>query len=517
MAEEIGSIEARITADTSDFTRGLLAAEAEAKAFAFDVNKVGTDTTEFGNALKYAEHASMDANKAIQDSARLIGDVEKALTPTNKNMSIFDRALVGLMGATSSVIPLITGFVGSLTTLGVTLGVVAIAVVALIDIMGTLIAIVGDAVAPVTLLVGLLGGLAGAFVLAAKRAADGGPHLDSFADKVDKLGSMFHRTTTILAQAFLPYLNELADAGEKALLFLDKIAKLPLEQAFHVIDTQGVNLLQQFVDRVAAVTARPIRLAFQVAFGDSNFANAVSDWWDRFKGFLFGYVQKSPIRLPTGRIIGFTSKQVDGIFQPLIDWFNDHDFTKQGHQIGHAILSGFTDSEASSRIGQALVEAFKDATVIVAKGFVSLLGHLRDRINAWGQNADHVVAQAFADAWHSVTSSAVHAFQAIADFARNIWNKIIAFITHPISINIDWPSPPSWLTDLVGGGGGPNNYRSPTNVKGGSNVAGAPQVAHFHLMLNERELGVAIVNLNRGVMRQNASRNLMQLSAGSAR
>jgi hypothetical protein len=44
-------------------------------------------------------------------------------------------------------------------------------------------------------------------------------------------------------------------------------------------------------------------------------------------------------------------------------------------------------------------------------------------------------------------------WNSIASIARNIWNHIVDFVTHPISINIDWPSPPSWLTSVLGGGG----------------------------------------------------------------
>lgn len=507
MAEEIGSIEARITADTSDFTRGLLAAEAEARAFAFDVNKVGTDTNEFANALKYAEHASQDAGKAIGDASRLVQQMGHFLGDTERESSLFQRALLGIGGSVSSVAATIAGFIPTLLTFSGVLAALAVAVVALIDLFGTLVAIVADAVAPVTLVVGLLGGLGAAFLIAGKRASEGGGKLNEFSRTLATLHSMFDRTSSILAHVFLPYLVELAQAGEKALNFLDRIAKLPLRQAFDAIDTRGVNLLQQFVDRVAEVTAKPIRLAFQVAFGDSNFSNAVSDWWHRFTGFLFGYVEHHPVEVRPG-FFKMQNTTVDGIFQPLIDWFNRHNFTKQGIKIGHALLGGFTDSEASHRIGQALAAAFADATVIIARGFVRMLVDLRAAINHWGQSMDHQLYGFFADAWARTKANAIHTFNSIVGVIRGIWDRLVSFIEHPLSINIDWPSPPSWLTGLLGGGGpsvpGRGGSGGTTNPTGGGNAR--PLQVIFKI--GEREFGQAIIDTQRGYGRQNAGRSL---------
>ena len=52
-----------------------------------------------------------------------------------------------------------------------------------------------------------------------------------------------------------------------ALKYLTTIAKLPLAQAFKSLSTTGVAGLQKFLDQVGHIVARPIRLAFQVAFG----------------------------------------------------------------------------------------------------------------------------------------------------------------------------------------------------------------------------------------------------------
>lgn len=354
-----------------------------------------------------------------------------------------------LVGGLASLTIGVTGLAAAFAAL-------AFAAVALASVLGTLVAIAADLVAPVSLLVGLLGGLGVGFVIAAKRAADGGPHLDSFADKVDKLGSMFHRTSTILAQRFLPYLNELADAASQALTFLDRVIKLPLGQAFRTIDTQGTKMLGKFVDRVAQVLSKPIRLAFHVAFEDSAFSNMVADWWHRFTGFLFGEVQRKPIRLPSGRIIEISSKQVDGVFQPLVDWFNRHHFTRQGIQIGRQILRGVMNSGMRDRmvsfIGDVLKEAGKQSVnayiqairTIVVKALPTFL-RLRSLIiqkikDAASQGRDAIVA-ALGHAWDWVKQK-----------VNGIWDAIVAIIEAPLHISIDWPSPPSWLSNLPGSG-----------------------------------------------------------------
>ena len=507
MAEEIGSIEARITADTSDFTRGLLAAEAEAKAFAFDVNKVGTDTNAFGDAMKYATRASDDASKAIGDAAKLIGETDNFLSKTTTDTNSFSKALNEVGDVVGQWPALWSGAIGVLTSLPVLLGLAAVALVALIDLFGTLVAIVADAIAPVTLVVGLLGTLGVGFLLAGKRASEGGGKLNEFSRMLATLHSMFDRTSSILAHVFLPYLVELAQAGEKALNFLDRIAKLPLKQAFEAIDTRGVNLLKDFVDRVAEVTARPIRLAFQIAFGDSNFSNAVSDWWHRFTGFLFGYTEEHPIKLPSGHII-IEKRTVDGIFQPLVDWFNRHNFTKQGQQIGHAILGGFTDSEASKRIGQAIIAALEDAWDIVMRGAHKKWNDFEAWLNGWIERLHNKLSVSHIFDW--VKDQASNAFNHAIDAVKKLWDKFVSWIEKPFHINIDWPSPPSWLSHLPGSGilsdigGG----LSSLNPIGKAAVAPRAQPLHVHLMIGEREFGQAIIDTQRHYGRQNAGRSL---------
>lgn len=353
--------------------------------------------------------------------------------------------------------------------------VVTFAATALATILGTLVAIVADLVAPVTLVAGLLGSLAAGFVIGAKRAAEGGGKLNAFSRELDKLQSMFGKTSNILAHVFLPYLMELGNAAEHALTFLDRIIKLPLGQAFRAIDTRGTKLLGQFVDRVAQVLSKPIRLAFRVAFDDTAFSNMVSDWWHRFTGFLFGYTETHQVHI--GKFLGpVTKTEVDGIFQPVIDWFNRHHFTKQGIGIGKQIIAGILDSGMRKRIGDFISQVFRDSARRAGRAFLNMLEQplgpllLRIVVATWNK-IDKAVNDAGHQARNAIVSWMGQAWEWVKTKAHNIWNAIVDFVTKPFSISIDWPSPPSWLTSLLGGGGpsvpgrGGSGGSSPTGNK----------------------------------------------------
>lgn len=379
----------------------------------------------------------------------------------------------GLIGVVAS---LGIGFVGFAATIAV----VTFAATALATILGTLVAIVADLVAPVTLLGGLLGTLAAGFVIAAKKAAEGGGHLNEFSKKLDTLKSMFDRTSGILAHRFLPYLVELAGAAEKALLFLDRIIKLPLGQAFRAIDTRGTKLLGQFIDRVAEVLGKPIRLAFHVAFDDTAFSNMVSDWWHRFVGFLFGSVEHHPIEVRPG-FFKMENKTVDGVLQPFIDWWNRHHFTRQGIQLGRQILAGVLNSGMRQRIVDFISQVFRDSARRAGRAFLNALNQplgpllLALVVKTWN-SIDRTINDAGHRARGAIISAMQSAWNSVLNFASNIWNKIVDFVTHPISINIDWPSPPSWLTGLLGGGGPSVPSRGGS---GGSSPTGGGSVARF--------------------------------------
>ncbi len=373
------------------------------------------------------------------------------------------------------------------------IGAATFAATALASILGTLVAIAADLVAPVTLLGGLLGGLAAGFLIAAKRASDGGGKLTEFSKKLDMLKSMFGHTADELAHRFLPYLLELADASQHALNFLDRIIKLPLGQAFRALDTRGTKLLGEFVDRVAQVLSKPIRLAFRVAFDDSAFSNMVSDWWHRFVGFLFGSVEHHPIEVRPG-FFKMENKTVDGVLQPFIDWWNRHHFTRQGIQLGRQILNGVLNSGMRARLVAFFAQVFRDAGRRALHAFWDSLNTpllpLLERL--W-----HTIDQQVNAAGHrwrqSIVSSMQSAWNAVKQAASNAWNWIVNLIESPLHINIDWPSPPSWLTSLnpFGGGGssvpsrGGSGGSSPTNpgvarFQPRVAMAAVPFVIHIH-------------------------------------
>jgi hypothetical protein len=341
-------------------------------------------------------------------------------------------------------------------------GAAVFAATALATILGTLVAIVADFVAPLTLVGSLLGLLGVGFGLAAKRAADGGIHLKGFSDELAVLGSMFHRTTTILAQLFLPYLIRLAHAGEIALNFFDKIAKLPLKEAFQRIATQGTQLLTQFINEVTKVVARPIRLAFKLAFGEgpaaNEFQSTVSAWWNRFTNYLFGYVERHPLtKLDILKGSKPTVRRVDGIFQPLIDWFNRHHFTKQGEKIGREILRGLRPLVGP--IGDFIVEVIKDAGKRAGRAFLAVMNQplgplLLALVKATWNKIDQTVNDAGHRARQYIIAQMGNAWDWVKNKVSNIWSSIVDFITSPISVHINWPSPPSWLSNLPGGRSG---------------------------------------------------------------
>jgi len=397
-----------------------------------DRGPIGSIVRGFGN-LASAMLAPIQAGADFAKNFEQAGTVGQALIATISSLGI---GLVALAAAAM---------------------VVVFAAEALASILGTLVAIVADLVAPVTLLVGLLGGLGVGFAIAAKRAAEGGIHLKGFSGIVDTLGSMFHRTSTLLAQRFLPYLIELGHAAETALLFLDKVIKLPLGQAFRMIDTQGTKLLGQFVDRVAEVLSKPIRLAFHVAFEDSSFHVMVADWWHRFVGFLFGETDRHPVEIRPG-VFKILPRTVDGVLQPFIDWWNRHHFTKQGIQIGQQILRGIMNSGMRGRIIDFFVQIFKDAG---RRAFNAVRASAFSWVKWWGHEiAD--VARGFVQKISSAAGTARdwlktrigEAWDWVKRKVGTIWDEIVKIVEAPFDISINWPSPPGWFTSLLSGAGG---------------------------------------------------------------
>lgn len=391
-----------------------------------DRGPLGTVVRGFGN-LASAMLAPLDIGFKFAQNFEQLGTVSQVL------IGSFASLGVGLAGLAAAI------------------GVATFAATALASILGTLTAIVADLVAPVTLLATLLGGLAAGFVIGGKRAAEGGGKLNEFSKIVDTLGSMFGKTSNILAHVFLPYFVELGHAAEQALNFLDKIIKLPLGQAFRALDQQGVPMLGKFVDRVSQVLSRPLRLAFRVAFDDTAFSNMVSDWWHRFVGFLFGATERHPVEIRPG-VFKILPKTVDGVFQPFIEWWNRHHFTRQGIQIGRQILAGLLNSGMRDRTVTFFGQVFRDAG---RRAFLAIIT-MGPRLTTWFLGVVVKMGQSLVSKIPGAARTAVagirSAFNSVVGFVQGIWNRIVSFIESPLHINIDWPSPPSWLTSLPGSG-----------------------------------------------------------------
>lgn len=376
----VGELVVKIAADTDALKRDLAAARAEIAAFgdsvkgsSTNVEKLSKDTDTLAGSLKKSRAELDKAKSDIPLVGGLFDAFNRQILNGTTDLLGMIPGLSGVQQAFASLAPEMLPVLGYIEVLPAAIFAVVFAGYALADMLGTVLAIFGDLIAPLGLIAGLLGGLGFGFVLAAKRAADGGGKLQVFADKLATLKSMFGKTTDILAHAFLPILVQLASDAERALLFIDKLAREPLGKAMRDMATQGVQGLAKFVQQIAGFVAHPIRLAFKIAFGagpgGNEFASLVSSWWTQLQNFLFGYTASHPIKL-NGRTIGFDTKTINGALQPFIDWWNRHHFTAQGIKLGHEIVSGLVKSGALQNVGKYLKTVFADAAVQAAKALI---------------------------------------------------------------------------------------------------------------------------------------------------
>jgi hypothetical protein len=436
--------------------------------------------------LDLAKHAVNDLGDASENTA---AKQDAAAVSTG----FFDTALTGLNDAMTASIPLFGGMEVPLIVLPVVAGAAAAAVVALADALGTVIAIAAAFVAPLTLVTGLLGSLGLGFALAAKKAF--GMHEDGLGQAIGGLKNQFNDLTTTLVGRFMPVFQFLIHNAHDALDFLGRIAKLPLDDAFKKLATQGVPAVEKFLGEVGHMLAHPIRLAFQIAFGTgkggNEVATAVSHLWNQLSDFLFGYTKTHFLRLD-GRVFKISQQHVDGIFQPLIDWFNRHDFTKEGIKLGHQILAGFINSGASKRLGQFLVTVLGDAINTVEHHMVRALGTdaVSFIVGHWKQIStaisnlinplSHVVSfiesrwgGAISNIAQRITGAiggAINTVVGIANRFLDVLQQIAGFFSQVFTFHVNWPSPPSWLSAVLGGlGGGSSGSTAGRTGQGGNN------------------------------------------------
>src|SRR6185503_1734437 len=198
---------------------------------------------ESGIALEAVDREAKSAGKSWGSWGSMLTKV----IPILAGAGVGVLGLTGNLGALSAIMPILT------TGLGL-----------LLAPLTTLAAILVALVGPVTLFIGLLGALGAGFFFAAKQAFGQGGGL---AKQLDGLEKQFKTLTSTLASDFMPVFRFLISSASEALTYLDKIAHLPLDKAFHSLATTGVKGLQKFLEQIGHIVANPIRLAFQFAFG----------------------------------------------------------------------------------------------------------------------------------------------------------------------------------------------------------------------------------------------------------
>jgi hypothetical protein len=425
--------------------------------------------------LDLAKHAVNDLGDASENAA---AKQDAAAVSTG----FFSGALSSLNGVMGTSVPIFGSLGSALTVLPAVIIGVVIAANALLDVFGTLVAIVADFVAPVSLVTGLLGGLAAAFVLGATKAAGGKGPFKDFGDSVTHLKDAFSNLTSNLATAFLPIFNRLVGAAIEAIRYFDKLSQMPLEQAFQSLSTKGVQMLNSFVEQVAHVVARPIRLAFAVAFGTGPGGNevstVVSTWWNQLTNFFFGYTKTHQIHI--GRALILSKENVDGVFQPLFDWFGRHHFTKQGIEIANDLIAGLHKSGLGAKmstyfstvIGDSIHKSFgqlspaiiayltPDFGKIEANAKRTALFYKTELGNAWdwlktkvssiAQSITTFISNAAGAGKRDIETELGAAWDWVLNKAQSIWNKIVSIFTAPLHIHLSIPSIPSASSILHG-------------------------------------------------------------------
>jgi hypothetical protein len=398
------------------------------------------------------------AKKAVKD---LADENERAAIQADDNAKASDRegsALSRLTGHWRILVPAVAGagvallgVTGNMGALAPLVPVLTMALAGLIAPFTTVAAIAVAFVAPLTLITGLLGLLGIGFVLAGKRAADGGGALGAFKDKLDTLRSMFGKTTTVLAHDFLPYLLRLADAAQKALLYIDQLAHMPLAEAFRSMSTKGVEMLTHFLDQVGHVIGKPIRLAFDIAFGPqgSQIRNSMLKIWTQIQDFF----SKPP------------STGGPSIQSEIASWFGRQDFTAVGMRWAMELSGAFIGALGAGikkalatrggsmilggagigvGVGAALggpIGAAMGLAIGVAAGIV--LNHYWPKITAsakhvWDEVRNYAVAK-----FHEITTALEHflgpaTWNRIGNIAKHVWDtiRIVAVTTFHEIINV---------------------------------------------------------------------------------
>jgi len=518
-------IRIRITGSSGDLERAAAEAGIALEILGKDADRSGKKLKGFSSGIPFIGGSLDGLNKDLLKTA---GGFLSAIP----GMEGFGQELVQMA-------PMLAPILSWAEAIPVAMFGVLFAVNALTLGLGMLLAVIGDLVAPVALVTGLLGGLGIAFVLAGKKAFGGGGALSG---QLSVLKHQFDNLTTTLANDFMPVFRFLIDNAHQALRYLNQIAHLPLAEAFKSLATTGVQAVTRFLNQVGHMLARPIKLALRIAFGSGKGGNevssAVSGLWNQFVRFWTGYTKTQRLNF-NGHVV-VTQTQVDGALQPFLDWFNRHNFTAQGEKIANTIMGGVAKiaGPLSTLLGHIFLQAGQKAfsqlwslgnrpliNIVPTKAVLNDIKQVA--IDAWHYDAAHlkeilggaflVVAKLGRNAWNDVKQDASGVWHAIATIARveagsiatavrtllskawnatksaagdafhyarnlaggilasiqgwiqgkvagawnavknaaqRVWNFISGLFSKVLSVHISWPSPPGWVTSLLGGAGG---------------------------------------------------------------
>jgi hypothetical protein len=485
-------IRVSITGDADDLVRAIAEADAALGTLGHEIDSQKRKMVEFD-----ATSAIMGRNWSNRTS-RTIQDLENWKRATNENgdaIGALDSKLneFGMtFDKTGNIVAQGTSSGGvwntwlALLTASplVIIGVVA-AVVLLTNVLGTLIAIVADFTGPLVVLVALLGGLGGAIALAAYTAKSSGlKEFTPFRQALADISGEIHKVGLALARDFMPYFLKAASMVRDALQYFNQLAHMNLSQAFHSLSTTGVQGAQQAIEQIAHWFARPIRLAFQFAFSQGAGEQAAANLFHQLTGYLFGKtIQLRNVKFDFAHgAPGGVSHQVDGIFQPFIDWFNRHDFSKQGQKIGAQIRQGLIGSGAAKEMGTFLEQALIQAGKISAQGFWQAWSALFAKTHQLTmEGANWLLSQftkAAMGAAYAIKSNIDAAWGVIRTLAEGVigaiksaWNKLVIAVESVMNVSINWPSPPGWLMSIIHGVG---------NIVGGGTPTGTGRTSGFH-------------------------------------
>jgi phage-related protein len=391
------------------------------------------------------------AEKAVKDLGDTNASSAVKADENTRSTHRLSSALNFLTSNWKTLVPVATaagvallGFTGHLGVLLPLLPVLTVALAGLIAPFTSLAAVLVALVAPLSLLGGLLGLLGAGFFFAAKQAFGKGGGL---ADAVAGLTKQFHELVGVLVQDFMPIFRFLISSASDALTYLTKIAKLPLKDAFQSLSTTGVEGLTHFLDKVGSIVAKPIRLAFDIAFGPQGgqIRNSLLKIWTQIQQFF----EKPP------------STGGPSISQEVGAWFGRQDFTGVGMRWAMELASSMV-----SALGSALRRSL--GAKILAGGLVGgtaiglyLGGPIGAAMGAAiglavGIALNHYwpkIRQAGIDAFHDVQTAAKKAlgpalWNSIISLAKSFWNWLEG-IGHVITGTI-WPAVKK-VWDALGG------------------------------------------------------------------